>query len=229
MQYEVTKITLWSKTLVSCFPFLAKDTKHGLQVFLPILTSSKICTQEEVSKVKGSHFSLQAEATRSPAAPLLLLRLRHPSITPEREEEGFSELPSSSLIKSYHHHRHLTLAKERKIESRTTPDCEGRKENKRTSSHIIMQYPDQTDFGATDDPIWIDKAWLDTVVVVGLTCFVLCLMHLSKVCMVPMWMYTLALDRHPLSVLKTVSIRMNESSKRRSFHPYIFYPPPTHY
>ena len=136
-----------------------------------------------MSKVKGSHFSLQAEATRSPAAPLLLLRLRHPSITPEREEEGFSELPSSSLIKSYHHHRHLTLAKERKIESRTTPDCEGRKENKRTSSHIIMQYPDQTDFGATDDPIWIDKAWLDTVVVVGLTCFVLCLMHLSKVCM----------------------------------------------
>jgi hypothetical protein len=39
----------------------------------------------------------------------------------------------------------------------------------------------QTDYGA-DDPVWIDEAWLDTVVVVGLTCFVLCLMNLSKVC-----------------------------------------------
>jgi NAD/NADP transhydrogenase beta subunit len=29
--------------------------------------------------------------------------------------------------------------------------------------------------------MWIDEAWLDTVVVVGLTCFVLCLMYLSKV------------------------------------------------
>ena len=38
----------------------------------------------------------------------------------------------------------------------------------------------QTDYGA-DDPIWIDEAWLDTVVVVGLTCFILCLMNLSKV------------------------------------------------
>ena len=38
----------------------------------------------------------------------------------------------------------------------------------------------QTEYGA-DDPIWIDEAWLDTVVVVGLTCFVLCLMNLSKV------------------------------------------------
>ena len=40
--------------------------------------------------------------------------------------------------------------------------------------------PVQTEYGA-DDPIWIDEAWLDTVVVVGLTCFVLCLMNLSKV------------------------------------------------
>lgn len=31
------------------------------------------------------------------------------------------------------------------------------------------------------DPIWIDEVWLDTVVVVGLTCFILCLMGLSKV------------------------------------------------
>ena len=38
----------------------------------------------------------------------------------------------------------------------------------------------QTDYGA-DDPFWIDQAWLDTVVVVGLTCFILCLMNLSKV------------------------------------------------
>jgi hypothetical protein len=40
----------------------------------------------------------------------------------------------------------------------------------------------QTEYGA-DDPVWIDEAWLDTVVVVGLTCFVLCLMNLSKVCL----------------------------------------------
>ena len=32
-----------------------------------------------------------------------------------------------------------------------------------------------------DDPIWIDDVWVDTVVVVGLTCFILCLMGLSKV------------------------------------------------
>jgi hypothetical protein len=31
------------------------------------------------------------------------------------------------------------------------------------------------------DPIWVDDVWLDTVVVVGLTCFILCLMGLSKV------------------------------------------------
>ena len=38
----------------------------------------------------------------------------------------------------------------------------------------------QLDYGA-DDPFWIDEAWLDTVVTVGLTCFILCLMNLSKV------------------------------------------------
>ncbi|KAG7374615.1 NADP transhydrogenase subunit alpha [Nitzschia inconspicua] len=38
----------------------------------------------------------------------------------------------------------------------------------------------QTDYG-NDDPIWIDNAWLDTVVVIGLTLFILCLMNLSKV------------------------------------------------
>jgi hypothetical protein len=39
---------------------------------------------------------------------------------------------------------------------------------------------EQTEFGATD-PFWVDKTWLDTVVVFGLSCFVLCLMNLSKV------------------------------------------------
>ena len=34
---------------------------------------------------------------------------------------------------------------------------------------------------SADDPIYIDEVWLDTVVVVGLTCFILCLMGLSKV------------------------------------------------
>jgi NAD/NADP transhydrogenase beta subunit len=38
----------------------------------------------------------------------------------------------------------------------------------------------QSEYGS-DDPLWIDNAWLDTVVVVGLTCFILCLMKLSKV------------------------------------------------
>jgi hypothetical protein len=38
----------------------------------------------------------------------------------------------------------------------------------------------QSDIG-TDDPLWIDDAWLDTVVTVGLTCFILCLMYLSNV------------------------------------------------
>jgi len=38
----------------------------------------------------------------------------------------------------------------------------------------------QTDFGA-DDPIWVDNAWLETLVVIGLTCFILCLMGLSQV------------------------------------------------
>jgi len=32
-----------------------------------------------------------------------------------------------------------------------------------------------------DDPFWIDTVWLDTVVTVGLTCFILCLLNLSKV------------------------------------------------
>lgn len=34
---------------------------------------------------------------------------------------------------------------------------------------------------AAEDPIWIDKVWLNTVVLVGLTCFILCLQGLSKV------------------------------------------------
>lgn len=32
--------------------------------------------------------------------------------------------------------------------------------------------------------VWIDEAWLDTVVVVGITAFILCLMGLSQVCFV---------------------------------------------
>lgn len=39
---------------------------------------------------------------------------------------------------------------------------------------------EQTDYG-TDDPLWIDNAYLDTIVTAGLTLFVLCLMKLSKV------------------------------------------------
>ena len=37
------------------------------------------------------------------------------------------------------------------------------------------------DIYSASDPIWVDTVWLDTVVVVGLTCFILCLMGLSKV------------------------------------------------
>ncbi|CAB9501098.1 NAD(P) transhydrogenase [Seminavis robusta] len=40
--------------------------------------------------------------------------------------------------------------------------------------------PDSTVLSAST-PIWIDEVWLDTVAVVGLTCFILCLMGLSKV------------------------------------------------
>lgn len=40
---------------------------------------------------------------------------------------------------------------------------------------IDFEYP------GAKDPIWVDRVWLDTVVVVGLTCFILCLMGLSKV------------------------------------------------
>ena len=39
----------------------------------------------------------------------------------------------------------------------------------------------QLEYYGTDEPFWVDNAWLDTVVVVGLTCFILCLMKLSKV------------------------------------------------
>ncbi|KAL7551680.1 hypothetical protein ACHAWF_014871 [Thalassiosira exigua] len=31
------------------------------------------------------------------------------------------------------------------------------------------------------EPVWADKAWLETIVVVGISCFILCLMNLSKV------------------------------------------------
>jgi hypothetical protein len=37
---------------------------------------------------------------------------------------------------------------------------------------------DQNDYAGG---IWVDEAWLDTVVVVGITCFILCLMGLGKV------------------------------------------------
>lgn len=32
-----------------------------------------------------------------------------------------------------------------------------------------------------DNTAWVDDSWLDTVVVIGITCFILCLMGLSKV------------------------------------------------
>jgi NAD/NADP transhydrogenase beta subunit len=35
--------------------------------------------------------------------------------------------------------------------------------------------------GVSPDTLFTDKAWLDTIVVIGITCFVLCLMGLSKV------------------------------------------------
>ncbi len=48
---------------------------------------------------------------------------------------------------------------------------------------------EQTVFSSAEasaaDPIWIDDVWMDTVVVVGLTCFILCLMGLSQVSPVP--------------------------------------------
>ena len=46
---------------------------------------------------------------------------------------------------------------------------------------MVDTLPPQSDYGS-NDPLWIDEAWLDTVVVIGLTLFILCLMNLSKVC-----------------------------------------------
>jgi hypothetical protein len=40
---------------------------------------------------------------------------------------------------------------------------------------------DESEVPSIKDPIWIDKVWLDTVVVLGLTCFILCLKGLGKV------------------------------------------------
>ena len=37
------------------------------------------------------------------------------------------------------------------------------------------------DLNFTGDPVWIDDGWLDAIVVLSLTCFVLCLMGLGKV------------------------------------------------
>ena len=39
----------------------------------------------------------------------------------------------------------------------------------------------QLEYYGTDEPFWVDNAWLGAVVLVGLTCFILCLMKLSKV------------------------------------------------
>ena len=36
-------------------------------------------------------------------------------------------------------------------------------------------------FAASPNAFWVDDTWLDTVVVVGISCFILCLMGLSKV------------------------------------------------
>ena len=62
----------------------------------------------------------------------------------------------------------------------STSDLEKRKRSGRFEFKMQVQM----DYGA-DDPFWIDEAWLDTVVVVGLTCFILCLMNLSKVRSLP--------------------------------------------
>jgi hypothetical protein len=32
-----------------------------------------------------------------------------------------------------------------------------------------------------EDPIWIDKVWVDTITIAGLTCFIMCLMGLGQV------------------------------------------------
>ena len=37
------------------------------------------------------------------------------------------------------------------------------------------------DLNLTGDPVWIDDGWLDAIVVLSLTSFVLCLMGLGKV------------------------------------------------
>jgi hypothetical protein len=50
-----------------------------------------------------------------------------------------------------------------------------------TSKHHIRRRKTMSDLRNADDPIWIDKVWLDTIVVAGLTCFILCLMGLSQV------------------------------------------------
>jgi hypothetical protein len=50
------------------------------------------------------------------------------------------------------------------------------KNNNKTTSTMA----DWVEDNGTDDPVWIDDAWLDTVVVMGITCFILCLMGLSK-------------------------------------------------
>jgi len=45
----------------------------------------------------------------------------------------------------------------------------------------IQAFTDQLPDGVSPDTLFTDKAWLDTIVVIGITCFVLCLMGLSKV------------------------------------------------
>eukprot|EP00978_Attheya_sp_CCMP212_P000139 scaffold263_cov61-Attheya_sp.AAC.2 len=45
----------------------------------------------------------------------------------------------------------------------------------------IQAFVDQLPDGVSPDTLFTDKAWLDTIVVIGITCFVLCLMGLSKV------------------------------------------------
>jgi hypothetical protein len=51
-----------------------------------------------------------------------------------------------------------------------------------TAPRSLQGWPTQFgELNLTGDPVWIDDGWLDAIVVLSLTCFVLCLMGLGKV------------------------------------------------
>lgn len=53
--------------------------------------------------------------------------------------------------------------------------------NSKESSAWNQALSDDTMSSINNPNVWIDVVWVDTVVVVGLTCFVLCLKGLAKV------------------------------------------------